>query len=86
MELALGTVTVDLTVKRNTTLLAVVQLRRENILLRSKNLLLKEEAAQAFNDTKEAVNEVIDTSKSWKAFEMLTKPYDIPRYERCLDF
>ena len=61
--------------ERNIAPLAAVQLRRENCLLRAQNHQLKEEAAQAFNSTKEALNEFIDTSRSRvvKAFEMLAE-------------
>lgn len=68
--------------------MAAVQLRRENILLRAQNHRLKDAATQAFNDAKEALNEVLDTSKSWamKAFEMLAEADDVPHYERRLYF
>ena len=78
----------DLKTERNTAVLVVVQLRRENCLPRAHNNCLKEDAAQAFNDANEALNEVIDTSKTWvvKAFEMVAEAEDVPRYERHLDF
>ena len=67
---------------------AALQLRKENIILRAKNLRMKEDAAQDFNDAKEALSEVIDTSKSWavKSFEMLTEQDNIPHYRCRLDF
>ena len=45
-------------------------------------------ATKAFQSAKEALNEVMDTSKSWavKAFEMLAEADNVPRYERRLDF
>ena len=74
--------------ERNTALLATVQLRRENCLLRAQNHRLKEEAAHTFNDAKEALIEVIDISNTWdvQAFEMLAEEDDVPRYERRLNF
>ena len=73
--------------ERNTALLAAVQLTKENCFLRAQNHKLKEKAAQAFTSP-EALNEVIDTSKSWavEAFEMLAEADDVPRYERGLKF
>ena len=64
--------------ERNTALLTVVELRRENSYLRAKNHELK----------KEALSEVIEISKSWvvKAFEILAEADDVPRHERRLDF
>ena len=72
-----------LTDERNTALLATIQLRRKHCLLRAKNHQLKEEAAQAFNTAKEALNEVIYTYKTWvvKVFEILAEADDVPRYE-----
>lgn len=88
LGIALKAVSADQTAERNTALLAVVQLQRENILLGAKNLQLEEDAAEAFNDAMEALSEVIDTSKFWavKAFEMLAEPNDFPYYEHRLDF
>ena len=76
------------TADRNAALLTKVKLRMENCFLRAKNHQLKEVVAQAFNSTKEVVNEVIDTTKSWvvKAFEMVVEADDVPRYERYLEF
>ena len=51
--------------ERNAALLATVQLRRENNFLRAKNHELKKKATEAFEFAKEALSEVIDTSKSW---------------------
>lgn len=67
--------------------MTAVQLRRENCLL-AQNHQLKEAAAQAFNDAKEALNEVTDTSKTWvvKAFEMLAEADNVPCYEHRLNF
>lgn len=74
--------------ERNSTLLAAAKLRRENRYLRAKNHALTMEAKAAFELAKEALNEVIDISRSWavKAFEMLAEEDDIPRYVRRLDF
>lgn len=87
-QLALNTVSAELKDKRDTTLVSVIQLRRENILIRAKNHLLEEEVAKAFNHTKEALNEVVDTSKTWevKAFEMLAMPEEFSRFKRRLEF
>lgn len=68
--------------------MAAIQLRRYKILLSAQNNHLKKEAAKAFNDIKEALNEVSEKSKSWalKAFEMPNFPEEVPRFERRLLF
>ena len=71
----------------NTALLTAVELRRENCYLRAKNHELKKEATEAFESSKEALSEVIDTfTCAVLAFEMLVEADDVPWYERRLDF
>lgn len=88
MELAKGPVSDNLKAEKDTAVVVALQLRRENIILRAINHRMKEDTAEAFNDAKEALSEVIATSKYWvgKAFEMLAEPGDIPRYEHRPDF
>lgn len=64
MTVGLRIVSAELKDEKDTALVVVIQLRRENMLLRAKNHCLKEEVAKAFNDAKKDLNEVIGTSKT----------------------
>lgn len=88
LKLALDTVLAELKGERGTALVAAVQLRRDNLLLRAKNARLTREVEQAYNDAKEGLNQVIETSKDWalKAFEILAALQEVPLFERRLTF
>lgn len=77
--MAMDVVSVELKEQRNTTLLAATQHRRDNFLLSAQNECLKEEAAKFFEIAKEAMTEVIKTSKAQalSAFGMLVDPKDV---------
>lgn len=64
MTVGLRIVSAELKDEKDTALVVVIQLRRENMLLRAKNYCLKEEAAKAFNDANKDLYEVIRTSKT----------------------
>ena len=83
-----GALMLALTDEMNTALLMAVQLRGENSFLWAKNHELKKEGDEAFESVKGALNEVIDTSKSWavKAFKMLAESDNVLHYKCRLEF
>lgn len=56
-------VLIELKEERNTAFLAAAQLRRNKLRLSAQNERLKDKATKSFNDAKEALTEVIETSK-----------------------
>ncbi|XP_048500528.2 uncharacterized protein LOC104908126 [Beta vulgaris subsp. vulgaris] len=74
--------------ERNSAMTMAAEFYKENLVLKVKNQALRAEVADTVVAAKEAMNNVIDTSRNWdvQAFEMMAKEEDVPRYVRRLDF
>ncbi|XP_057246748.1 uncharacterized protein LOC130589494 [Beta vulgaris subsp. vulgaris] len=74
--------------ERNSVMTVAAEFYRENLVLKVKNQALRAEVAATVEAAKEAMNNVIDTSKNWAVhtFEMMAEEEDIPRYVHRREF